>query len=113
MGDNMAKIAHHLSSAITGTVIAGSTVKTDIAMIEIGNTTAAVAYVQFFWAAAADVTLGTTVPNAVIIVPASGGVVLPFNTGWQTGGTAWSMASTTTATGSTNAAQFITIWRNL
>ena len=107
----MSYIAHHISTAITGTVIAGSDVPTDIAMIEVGNTTAAIAYIQIFWLAAGSVTLGTTAPNAVIPVPASGGVVLPFDGGWKTGGTAWSMASTTTATGSTNAAQFITIWR--
>lgn len=108
----MAKITHHLSSAITGTVIAGSTVPTDIALIEVGNTTAAIAYIQIFWLAAGDVTLGTTAANVTFAVPASGGVVLSFNVGWQTGGTAWSMASTTTATGSTGAAQYITVWRN-
>lgn len=101
-----------LSSAITGTVIVGSTTPTRIGLIEVANTTAAIAYIQIFWLAAASVTLGTTAPNFVIPVPASGGVVLPFDGAWTTGGGgAWSLASTTTATGSTNAAQYINIWR--
>lgn len=105
-------VVHHLSTAVTGTVLVGSTTPTSIALIEVGNTTAAIAYIQIFWAAAADVNLGTTAANAVIPVPASGGVVLPFeDSGWKTGGTAWSFASTTTATGSTGAATFITVWR--
>jgi hypothetical protein len=106
-------LVSHLSTAVAGTVLVGSTVQTTIGLIEIANTTAAIAYVQFFWLAAASVTLGTTVPNFVIPVPASGGVVLPFDGSWLTGGTAWSYASTTTATGNSAAAQYINIWRRM
>ena len=67
------------------------------------NTTAAVAYVQFFnAAAAADVTVGTTTPTFVLGLPASGGATRSlyrpsrFPLGMV-------IASTTTATGSTGA----------
>ena len=109
----MPTLAHHTSLAISNTVTTISDSPTEIGMIEVGNTTAAVAYIQIFWLASGSVTLGTTVANATLIVPASGGIVLPFDGGWKTGGTAWSIASTTTATGNTAAAQYITIWRRV
>jgi hypothetical protein len=43
------------------------------------NQTAAEAFLQIFDALAANVTVGTTVPDYVIPIPASGGVVIPLS----------------------------------
>jgi len=66
------------------------------------NTTAAAAYVQLFNVASGSVTLGTTVPDISIGIPASGGVTLNIDKGIPFG-TAISYACTTTRTGSTGA----------
>ncbi len=85
-----------------------------IGVIECANTTAAAAYLQIFWKAASAVTLGTTVADAVIALPASGGAVISFpDQGWKTMGSAWSMAGTTTATGNTEALINVSVWRKL
>lgn len=67
------------------------------------NTTAAVAYLQVFYKAAASVTLGTTVPDAVIPIPANSGVAV--DSGWHinSGAAGVSLAATTTRTGLTGA----------
>jgi hypothetical protein len=49
------------------------------------NTTAAVAYLQMFRDIAANVTLGTTVPNISIGLPANGGISFPLPDGWLFG----------------------------
>lgn len=77
--------------------------------IVVMNTTAAAAYLQMFNRSAASVTLGTTAPDHVIPVLASGGAVISFGEGWRFPGggvlnTALSIAGTTTRTGSTGAA---------
>lgn len=90
-----------------------SNVTTYIGVLEASNTTAAKAYLQIFWKAAADVTLGTTVADAVIGLPASGGVVIAFpDQGWRTN-TVWCVAGTTSATNSTEALIDVSVWRKL
>ena len=110
MGAN-GRVRHFKSVQAGSTVIVGGINPIDIAIAELANTTAAIAYLQVFWKAAADVTLGTTAPDVVIGLPASGGAVLHFEgEGWHTGGTAWSFAGTTTRTGSTQALVDVAIW---
>lgn len=105
-------VDHLISAEVAGTAVAMSNVPTYIATLELANTTAAMAYVQIFWLASGSVTPGTTVPNVVIGLPASGGAVLQFgDEGWKTLGTAWSMIATTTRTGSTGAAVSVTVWK--
>lgn len=105
-------VDHFKSAQVGSTVVAGSNVPTYIGTMELANTTAAMAYLQIFWAASGDVVLGTTVPDVVIPLPASGGAVLNFEgEGWKTHGTAWSMAGTTTRTGNTQALIDVVIWK--
>jgi len=68
------------------------------------NQTAAEAFVQVFDKAAADVTVGTTVADYVIPLPASGGAVLPLNHVGLLHSIGLVIACTTTATGLTGAA---------
>ena len=109
------RVYHHLSAQVGSTYVsgnAGGTGPTDITLMELSNTTAAIAYLQIFWLATGAVTLGTTVPDVVIGLPANGGAVLKFEgEGWHTGGTAWGMCGTTTRTGLTQALIDVTIWR--
>lgn len=101
-----------LSAQIGGTVVVGDINPTYIDSMVLVNTTAALAYVQIFWVAAASVTLNSTVPDVVIPLPPSGGAVLHFGDGgWKTLGTAWSLACTTTRTGSSAALVDVTIWK--
>lgn len=91
-----AQVAGTVTNVVTGSNL---TMLTVIAY----NTTAAVAYLQIFYKAAASVTLGTTVPDAVIPIPASGGIGV--DTGWHinSGAAGVSIAATTTRTGLTGA----------
>lgn len=66
--------------------------------IEAINSNAADAYIQLFNVAAGSVNVGTTVPKAVIYVPAQGGSVRDFNVPMSFA-TAMTYACTTTATG--------------
>lgn len=105
-------LVHHKSAEVGGTVLDFSNQPTYVGSIEFANTTAALAYVQIFWKAAASVTLGTTVADVVIGLPASGGMALSFpDEGWRTQGTDWSMAVTTTRTGLTAALTSVTVWK--
>ena len=109
---NQGAVDHLISAEVAGTAVAMSNVPTYIDTIELMNTTAAVAYLQVFWVASGSVTPGTTVPDVVIGLPASGGAVLHFEgEGWKTRGTAWSAIATTTRTGSTGAAVSVTVWK--
>lgn len=83
------------SAAVGGTVVnidanKGITIK-DLVLV---NNTAALAYLQIFGKAAADVTLGTTTPTHVIPMLASGGLSLP-DLNLKIGGPACSIACTT------------------
>lgn len=66
------------------------------------NQGGAVGYIQMFFQPSTSVTVGTTVPDKVIPMPATGGFVLSFDDGWYVGGTGLTIACTTTRTGSTN-----------
>lgn len=73
------------------------------------NTSAAVAFVQIFNAAAADVTLGTTRPKYQIFLPSSTGYV---DLSWEPHDwfeTRMSVFSTTTTEGSTGSADGVNI----
>ena len=109
---NQGSCDHFLSVAVTGTAAAVSNLPAYIGLMEVFNNTAAIAYLQIFWKAVGSVTPGTTVPDVVIPLPASGGVVLPFpGEGWRTRGTDWSICSTTTRTGAISAATDLVIWK--
>jgi len=99
------------NAAVAGTVVNVDVVPVDIGAYHMLNTVAAITYVQFFYKAAADVTLGTTVANFVVALPVSGGATINFSgKGWRTRGPL-SVACTTTATGLTGAAVYISLWR--
>lgn len=68
------------------------------------NTTSAVAYLQMFFKPASEVTVGTTAPDHVIPLPASGGISWPLLGGWYLPGAGLTIAGTTSRSGSTNAA---------
>lgn len=76
------------------------------------NTTASTAYIQMFRAPAGRVSLGDTVADIIVPVPASSGAVIPVGDGWFIGGTGLSLGATTTRTGSTTAACDILIMFN-
>lgn len=94
-------------SIITGSVAAVATaIKASAGQLygyHLFNTTAAVAFVQIFNVAAGSVTLGTTVPNIAIGIPASAQVTMNFDKGIAFS-TAISYGCTTTRTGNTGAA---------
>jgi hypothetical protein len=86
-------------SSVTNTVEAISNIPCRIFWINVENPGAAKAYLQLFNALAADVTLGTTVPNLSVPIPAGAiwDAPLPVPIGFTT---ACSVAATATATGS-------------
>lgn len=67
------------------------------------NNDAAKSYLQIFNLPAASVTVGTTAPKLSIGIPASGGLTISFPNGFIVGGSGFTIASTTTRTGSTTA----------
>ena len=72
------------------------------------NNDATDAFVQLFNVAAADVTVGTTTPDYVIYVPASGAVIIDF--AWPVlFETALTYECTTTATGNTDPTTGLTL----
>lgn len=87
-----------------GTVRLASKGATQLCDLQLLNGVAAITYLQLFNAqSAADVTLGTTVPDKVLVVPASVGVFFTFpNPAEFPRGLCY--ATTTTSTGSTGAA---------
>ena len=93
------------SGQVAGTVVnIPSTKAVVLKSMLLINTTAAVAYLQMFNVPAAQVTLGTTAPTLSIGLPANAGLVLSIPLGYKFGDTAFSVAGTTTRTGSTGAA---------
>jgi len=70
--------------------------------IVLGNTTAAVAYLQLFDADSADVTVGTTTPTYAFLIPASATVIINLSKPLHLA-TGFTIACTTTRTGSTGA----------
>lgn len=101
------------SASVAGTKAEVIATDVDIAGYHLLNETAAVAYVQVFYKLAAAVTVGTTTPDVVIPLPASGGATMKFEgKGWRIP-TALTLAATTTSGGATGAACFITLFRSV
>lgn len=98
------------NASVTGTKVEASAVPVNIGAYHILNNDAAIRYVQCFYALAADVSVGTTVPNVVIPLPASGGATLNFQGGWLTRGPL-TLAVTTTRTGSTTGTADVVLWK--
>lgn len=99
------------SAAVTGTKVQVSAVPVDIGAYHMLNNAAAITYVQVFYKLAADVTVGTTVADAVIPLPVSGGATINFSgQGWRTRGPL-TLASTTTRTGNTTATTDVLIFK--
>lgn len=97
------------NAALSTTVVSLKAVPGQVTAYEFYNAGNALAYVQFFDAKAADVTLGTTVPVWIVPVAAGARAVGPHDKLRFL--TAISVAAATTATGSTapNAAQVAAI----
>lgn len=109
-----AALSSYYNSALNATkqTVGDAGNKINIYGVKIENNDSAVMYVQLFNKAAANVTVGTTVADWTIMVPANDGVILPparvlkhFNVGLV-------VAATTTRTGSTNpgTAATVDIW---
>lgn len=98
------------SASVTGTKAQVSAVPVNIGAYHILNNAAAISYVQCFYKLATDVTVGTTVPDVVIPLPASGGATLNFEGGWLTRGPL-TLAVTTTRGGSTTATADVVLWK--
>ena len=99
------------SASVTGTKAQVSAVPVDIGAYHLLNNIAGITYLQVFYKLAADVTVGTTVPDIVIPLPASGGATLNFEgKGWRTRGPL-TLAATTSRTGSSTATVDVTLWR--
>jgi len=99
------------SASLTGTKAQVSAVPVDIGAYHMLNNAAAITYVQVFYKLAADVTVGTTVADVVIPLPASGGATLNLEgKGWRTRGPL-TLAATTTRTGSTTATVDVVLWK--
>jgi len=99
------------SAAVTGTKVQVSAVPVDIGAYQMLNNAAAITYVQVFYKLAADVTVGTTVPDVVIPLPVSGGATINFSgSGWRTRG-ALTLASTTTRGGNSTATTDVVLWK--
>ena len=82
--------------------------KSTIYSVHISNTTAATAYLQVFDLQSGSVTVGSTAPTYAFGVPAGGVANLHFGRPIEHS-TGFTIASTTTRTGSSTAAQEVTI----
>lgn len=99
----MAEARQKYSASVTGTKaeVDGQRAVRIFGLAVVNNDVAAIRYLQMFFQPASGVTVGTTAPDAVVPMPAGGGVVLSFPNGWLLGGSGLTLASTTTRTGST------------
>lgn len=90
-------------TALTNTVVqAGVDGRLNVYGASFGNPSAAITYIQFFNKAAADtVTLGTTVPDWVVMLPIGASVQLSPIRALKYFSAGCRYAATTTATGST------------
>ncbi len=70
---------------LTATKAGISSASTKIHYIEIDNPNGAEVFVKLFNIAVGSVTVATTVPEAVIMVPSSTVLTLPFPAGWTYG----------------------------
>jgi hypothetical protein len=87
-------------SALTNTKVAVKASAGNLYGYHIYNPNTSVVYIQIFNLASASVTLGTTTPTMVLVVPANGWLELMFPVPISFG-TAITLAATTTASGST------------
>ncbi len=111
MSGGMGMFEPVFNASVTGTKVQVSAVPLDIGAYHILNNTAAIAYIQVFYKLAADVTVGTTVADAHIALPASGGCTLMLGgLGWRTRGPV-TLACTTTRTGSTTATADVLLFK--
>jgi hypothetical protein len=106
------------SNVAVTTVVNVKTTSTQLFGWNLGNSTAALCYVQLFNAVPANITLGTTPPTAVVEMPASG-VNVQTNPGSRVFsgqidgmifGSGLSIAATTTPTGSTTCATSVLLF---
>jgi hypothetical protein len=95
------------NDAVAGTVVQVSPGQsTKLFSLHLRNTTAATAYLQIFFALAANVTIGTTAPDFVISLPTNAASDFVKDLEWangvgKLGSSGLSIAGTTTPTGST------------
>jgi len=76
---NFVSIPKPISKAsVAATKVTVSASQCQLHGLVVVNQTAAEAFLQIFDKAAGDVTVGTTVPDYFVPIPASGGVVLPL-----------------------------------
>lgn len=105
------KIVH--SASVAGTVLdVNPNQGVTIYFIDAQNTTGALAYLQLFPYAAADVTLGTTPPRMSVGVPAMSHVTFPLPEGIMFGGSGLSIAATTARANSNASALDVNILYN-
>lgn len=90
----------YFNSALSNTKQAANASAGGLYGYHIYNPNSTVIYVQFFNVASASVTVGTTTPNMVLVVPAGGWVDSPVTGPPIDFGTALTIAATTTVTGS-------------
>lgn len=101
------KAVSRQQTAVAFEVTSGSA---NVQFMVLYNTTGSVAYLQIFALPSSGVTVGTTTPDYVVPVAASSHLTVPIpNNGWFLGGTGFTIASTTTRGGSTNAAMDVLI----
>jgi len=91
------------SASVTATVTAIKNGPGQVFGWQIVNNTGAIAYAQMFNKKASDVTVGTTIPDYVVPLPANGGAVMPVSRTGINHSTGISIACTTTRTGNTSA----------
>jgi hypothetical protein len=92
-----------LLDSLAGTVLQVKAQAAQITGLKIVNGNASAAYIQIFNTTANNVTIGTTIAFNVIRIAASEAIWMSFNSPMALGGSGLSLASTTTATGSTGA----------
>lgn len=98
----MAKGRNKYSASVNATKAEVSATPVTIQSLTLLNNVAAIGYLQMYFQPASGVTVGTTVADMVIPLPASGGVSITLPEGWFLGGSGLTIAGTTTRTGSTN-----------
>lgn len=73
-------VATNFNGSVAGTIAAVSSFdKNCLTHIIVGNTTAAIAYLQIFNKVSTAVTVGTTAPDMVVMVPIGGSVAIEFD----------------------------------
>lgn len=105
----MATGRNKYSASVNATKAEVSATPVIIRSLTLLNNAAAIGYLQMFFQAASGVTVGTTVPDMVIPLPASGGVSITLPDGWFLGGSGLTIAGTTTRTGAVSSATDVAI----